>query len=448
MKINRLILIGAIVSATMLHHVPSFCEETPSAPAVFPIVAWCDFNSTDDMTSDRFRSLASGGFTHVISDFRGRDIDFYESYFKAMSETGIKAIVPVPWTDDKDTDMSFMNRMISYPEVDMLSLGLEPTMNLNGKHGPDNHNVYLRFRREWLRALDKPVNTVINCLPPTSADDVYAGRYGVDGYSNYLSTFEGFSDTKHVGCLYLPFMKIADELSSCDGELILTPGFESSLENAYNSMYDSSIWPIFLASEYRLKLETPGFYPTPTDGQLRYQTSLALAHGARGMQFFAVAPLDDDFRSFANPPMNEEGHTGNAWKVISEINGRMQSMAEIFLNRTKSAFLPMRDVLPEGKTFLDNPPAPFTSLEGGKAGFTVAIFDVGTRHFLMAVNRDYENAQTLRIKKPSSVRLVNGRGVFTRDNHITYDIKSGDFILFTWTDSDDGSQDDDSADKE
>lgn len=69
-----------------------------------------------------------------------------------------------------------------------------------------------------------------------------------------------------------------------------------------------------------------GFYPTPTEGHIRFQLLSALAYGARGLQYFTYA--------YDQAMVRPDGSTTETWEIARRVNTDILAMAPVLRGLT------------------------------------------------------------------------------------------------------------------
>lgn len=389
----------------------------------FPIVAWYQMHHEEDASKERYQKLADGGFTLVLSRFE-KDSNINNA-LNAIQGTGLKFILANSMITGIPNDIKdFIGR---YKNKDNIAL--------------------------W-DTWDEPLPRIF----PTLKEKI-AAMLSVNGNHkmHHLNLFPSYVSRDSLGCSYeeylnraikelsLPFVSydhypVHDTLDRPTNtwKTVFKEDFYynfAEVRKICNNNDSIPFWAFCMSSAH----QKPGGdtrYTAPSLGLLKLEAHAALAYGAQGLQYYRIAAVDRDNLKFSNVPIDSAGNTNFVWNRIVTVNQKIQKHASIFLgNKVKHIwhFGPDKmNKLPD-IGYIPVLPSPFTSIEGNlDDGVLVSHFTNGNRHFMMIVNKNYKQAQTVSVKRESNVRLVNSDGIFIRDNHVDFSVPAGDYILFTW----------------
>ena len=391
----------------------------------FPIVAWYQMLHEEDASKERYQKLADGGFTLVLSRFE-KDSNINNA-LNAIQGTGLKFILANSMITGIPNDIKdFIGR---YKNKDNIAL--------------------------W-DTWDEPLPRIF----PTLKEKI-AAMLSVNGNHkmHHLNLFPSYVSRDSLGCSYeeyidraihelsLPFVSydhypVYEHLDTTTNtwDVIFRDDFYQNFElvrKVCNKNDSIPFWAFCMSSAH----QKPGAefrQPSPSLGLLKLEAHAALAYGAQGLQYYRIAAVDRDSLKFTNVPIDSAGNTNFVWNHIKTVNQKIQKHASIFLgNKVYYVWhfkpIKQRDFSIGDITLTAPLPSQFTSIDGHlDEGVLASHFTNGNRHFMMIVNKNYKQAQTVSVKRESNVRLVNSDGIFIRDNHVDFSVPAGDYILFTW----------------
>lgn len=389
----------------------------------FPIVAFYELHNENDISKERFQKLAEGGFTLALSRF-GRDSTLNKA-LNAIQGTGVKLVLANGnLTRSPESAKSFVNKYKDNAHIALWYIRDEPHLD----------TLYA------LKPLVDEINTVKDSqkMNYVNLNPLYAGTetWG-PSYSAYLNAAVTELSLPFISYDHYPVHDTLDRPTNT-WKTVFKEDFYSNFEEvrkACNKNDSIPFWAFCMSSAH----QKPGGdtrYTTPSLGLLKLEAHAALAYGAQGLQYFRIAAVDRDSLKFTNVPIDSAGNTNFVWNRIVTVNQKIQKHASIFLgNKVKHIwhFGPDKmNKLPD-IGYIPVLPSPFTSIEGNlDEGVLVSHFTNGNRNFMMIVNKNYQKEQTVNVKRESKVRMVNGDGIFIRDNHADFRVPAGDYILFTW----------------
>ena len=137
-------------------------------------------------------------------------------------------------------------------------------------------------------------------------------------------------------------------------------------------------------------------YYQPTEGQLKLQVFANIAYGAKGIQYFTYTTP----RGYKTAIIDSLNHKTTLYYVIKDINKDIQGICKIFGNQLPKYIWHSDD---------KNESINIIQVESGEdkgKGFLCSVFLKGNKHYLMVVNKDYDNSQTLIIHFKNRAKRV------------------------------------------
>lgn len=386
----------------------------------FPIVAWYEFHNEQDATKARFQKLAEGGFT--LSKSRFDNLTNLKNALKAIRGTGVKLILSNSYAGTSAANAKqFVSQYKDSTQIAMWGVCDEPLPLDFSKWRPivDANDLASNNRQM----------SHVNLFP------TYVGETALGcTYTEYLRDAVAEMHLPFISYDHYPVYEFHYNESDPWNE-IFRSDFYSNFEQVRQVSRENGIpfWPFCMSSAHRNPNDTKYRYTAPSQGLLNLEAYAGLAYGAQGLQYYRISAVSWSGNQFQDVPVDANGNTNFVWEYIKKINLDIQKHASIFLgNNVINVW--HTGTIPEGTRKLTTPPYPFTSISGnGTEGLIVSYFINGSRNFLMIVNKDYKNAQTIEVQRSSSdVRRVNENGAFVRDNRVNFSLPAGGYMLFTW----------------
>ena len=386
----------------------------------FPIVAWYQFHNEQDASKARFQKLAEDGFTLSMSRFE--NTTNLTNALDAIRDTGVKLILCNSYvTSSAENAMQFVSQYKDNTHIAMWGICDEP------------HPLDFSKWRPIIDANDLASNnrqmSHVNLFPS------YVGETALGcTYTEYLRDAVAEMHLPFISYDHYPVYEFHDDETDTWIEMFRSD-FYSNFEQVRQVSRENGMpfWPFCMSSAHRDPNQPKYRYTAPTQGLLNLEAYAGLAYGAQGLQYYRISAVSWSGNVFQDVPVDENGNTNFVWEYIKKINIDIQKHASIFLgNNVINVW--HTGTIPQGTRKLTTPPYPFTSISGNRTeGLIVSYFINGTRNFLMIVNKDYKNSQTVEVQRSSSeVRRVNENGAFVRDNRVSFSVPAGGYMLFTW----------------
>lgn len=239
---------------------------------------------------------------------------------------------------------------------------------------------------------------------------VNAREIGAKNWDHYVHTY--FEKT---GISYLSYdiYPVHENLST--GEIYLMPEYFENLEiaNRLCRYYDIPFWAFVHACSCSVPSQGYG-NPVPTEEIMRLQAFGNLAYGAQGLAYYPYvtpAPWAENL-SYANGPISYEGEKTKTWYYCQNINREIQALSWVFLGSELLYAGHTNATVPKGCRRLTAAmlPEQIGNVTSDGAGVCVTTLQNGRNKFLMVVNSDVNNAQTVTIEKKSAVKRVLADG--------------------------------------
>lgn len=361
---------------------------------------------------------------------------FYPPYltdqqFKWVKEAGFNILVKSLTVSEEDTLLDLAAKNGLYLDVAVWAL-------INPQNLPGNINHFKNRPGVWgysvadepnasrfaelakalrtIESLDPKANTFINLLPEMPSDYLKAPDYRA-----YLEEF-----IRTVNPPFLSFDAYPVRMDK-NGKIFVLEGYFNNLEMISSIAKESGrpFWN-FVCSTKHL------FYPTPTEGFIRFQVFSSLAYGAQGISYYTyvVPDFDIDKGDYSDAPINRAGERTPVWYMVRNVNHELQTLADIFLGVEVKNVSFTGKKLPKGTKRLKKAPAPFRKIESGDEGLIVSHLSNGGKEYLLLVNRDVVNSQQVSVPKSRSVVRLYGDGSRKTDFSSEITLDPGGYALF------------------
>lgn len=284
---------------------------------LFPIVGWAGL-SGEMIRSDTLRDMAQAGFT-VNHNLPTRSDPDPVDMLDLAREAGMRMLLAHPayhvtagfkLTAKKRREIeSVVNRMKDHPALYSYHLVDEPrygSLKVLGKVAA------------FVRELDPYHPAYVNHFPPIggfgarSVEDFYAGVFEMLdpaflSYDHYCICVAGGEEIESSG---------GEPWFFPEAHIRIKPDFYAALDLARRLALSHGVpfWAFTNAVRH-------GYYPTPTEGHIRFQLMSALAYGALGLEYFTYA--------HAGAMVRPDGTTTETWDIARKVNRDIQVWAPL-----------------------------------------------------------------------------------------------------------------------
>ncbi|HTN08732.1 hypothetical protein [Agriterribacter sp.] len=411
---NALYKFFLAIELTILPAFYAFSQEKLKTDGVMPILAWVGVPE-EETTIERFRELKESGININFSWYS--NIEAVEKALDIAQKTGVKLLFTCP--ELKSDPEKTAKRLMKHPALSGYHLRDEP----NATEFPELGTWVKR-----IQSVDKQHYCYINLFPNYAGAEQLFGK-GVQiqpGKDIYAEHIEAFLREVPVPFISFDHYPVIDKNSV----RTLRPEWYKNLE-------------IFLAASQKSGLPFWAFalsvahtsYPIPTIGEIKLQLYSNLAYGAQALQYFTYwTPGINPNWDFHHAPIGLDGKRTSIYDYIKLINQEIQDLSGVFLGAKLISVSHTGSRIPDGTKRIDKLPAPVKVLETSDGGAIVSVLEKGDRRFLIAVNRDFQNAMKLTIVADKSVKKVLKDGTIIAASAYTNTIAvdPGDAMIYTW----------------
>ncbi len=279
----------------------------------------------------------------------------------------------------------------------------------------------------WIREFDKQNLLYGNLLNISTS----MPAIGFTSYDEYVHTFMREVGTGFISYDYYPVRQYDDTK-----EIYIEPDFYQNLEivSKLAKYYHTSFWAF--AHSVASNCGKAGVsYPTPEEDHMRVQIFGNLAYGAQGVQYFTYkCPNPYGGYTYYDAPINTNNEKTPVWYMVQRINKDIHALTWVFLGAEFLSAGHTNATTPVGCTRLTKEllPEGINSVTSDGEGVCVSQLKNGKNLFMMVLNGDIHNKQTVTISKDIAVKRVLMDGTTEADaaGTKTYELEPGRFVLY------------------
>ena len=365
-----------------------------------PVLAWHG-PPADETTLERYRELASAGFTHNYSNFPNSAA--MAAALDVALNTGIKQFVAIPELATAPAEVA--GRFKNHPALAGYYLADEPGAAAFAD---------LAERARRISAIDPHHPCYINLFPNYAP----ASALGTPTYRDYLARF-----TAEVPVPFVSF----DHYPVTDAGL--RPEWYENLELVAAAARDARkpFWAFALAVAHRP-------YPIPTIEHLRLQSFSNLAYGAQALQVFTYWTPQPGVWDFHDAPIGLNRQRTAVYDRVRQTNAEVRGLSAVFLGasvrRVGHTGTPPQGTQPYAAAH------PVKSLITTGGGALVSLLEKGSRTFLAIVSRELRQPLDLKVDFESGPSVSETRKDGSihplRDGTFAKRLEPGDIVVLGW----------------
>lgn len=344
---------------------------------------------------DTYRDLADAGFNMAYINFSS--IGDVTISLSLAERCNVKLLVACP--DFEGSDLKAYAKVKSYKSFAGIRVADEPSIkefkNIEDKLNSyrENHYSHLLF---------------VNLFPNYASKK----QLGVAEYEEYVDKYLTIVKPEFLSFDNYPILKNG-----------LREGYFENLEIISRKCKIRGIpfWGYVLSSSF-------DNYSKPTKGTMAFQAYSNLAYGAQGLSFFT-------YKRYNNPniklvmsssPVDETYNLTETYYLVKELNSELAYYAQ-YLHDSEVFFVKH---LRNGR--YDFKRHAIRSVICGEKGVLVSDIHKRNKHYVLIVNKDYENYQTITVKprlRLQSLEYSNDDNIVFGDIRNFY-VKPGEALLF------------------
>lgn len=407
----------------------------------FPILAWNSVPASFSSKSQYYQ-LRGAGFNLSLTQFS--NISEAETALEAAKNTGVKLIVR--FEELKTDTVNSVNRLKGYSSLAGWFLGDE-----GNEYNGDDYEPYFSYLRQLsdlIYEVDSTHLLYYNLFP----------TYRIAKYSKYVEDYISMVNPQFVSFDNYPIISVGNIERVVRGDF-----FENlTIIMTFTANRNKPFWAFYMATKHRsyppvsnnnsqaisnyptgCDYTNPNcVYPLPRIEDLRFEAFSALAFGAQCIQCFNYwqpENLKDDNGNcviFEDSPVDTDGIPTALFYAVQDINNEIQAVSDVFLGMRLWRIGYIGSPCPNGLgIFRDFPDSISVSNVQGK-GFLVSHFSNNNQDYLLIVNCDVNNSQTITIRLKANVNLIDRDGFineFLNDQLLNETVEAGDHLLFQFS---------------
>jgi hypothetical protein len=382
-------------------------DRADGEPGQIPIMAWLGVPPTES-TEERFRELREAGITHNFS--YGRSIEQLAAAMDVAEKVGVKMVIHVPELGKEPETV--VRRFQEHPALAGYYLADEP--------GAGSF-AGLAERVKVIRALDDQHFCYINLFPNHAPKEAL----GTDTYLEHVRRFIDQVPVQIVSFDHYPITEDPHGKRRFNG--LWYENLEIIAEESRKA--GKPFWAFALTVAHYT-------YPIPTPAEIRFQVFSNLAYGAQGIQYFTyVTPTPYGQNDFHHAPLAYGTmQRTEVYDYIKEVNRDIAGLSGVFLGSSVVAVAHTGDEIPPGTKRLTDLPAVISKLETEGEGAVVSILRRNDKHFLVIVNRDFQNKMVVTVEgEPILKRVLKDGSEVPASTYISrLPVGPGDVLVYSW----------------
>lgn len=356
----------------------------------FPIVAWYALDREHNTNKD-YQMMADAGFNLSLSFFSS-----YKDVLQGLSEcegTGVK-LISYCWELWRKTG-DFIPMVKDNANLAFYYTSDEPTQD---------------DFKELKRIIDERRNydSKHQCYVYLQPNYATLEQLKSISYEDYIESYISTIKPSMLSFDYYPFRYTG-----------FREGYYGNLNYISNVCQKNKIpfWGFVMSS-------TDSQYPVTKESYLRFQVAMNLAFGAKGIQYFTYSIPSSNYTSAI---VDSEFVKTEIYDVVKKINSEIHRYSSVWLNSKIKNIWYVGPQCPEGlKT--DYKSKKIKNITTDNKGFIISEFKSKGKYYLLVVNIDTEQAQTLNIEFKKTATLVKGEAP-ERSIAEKISVAPGDYIL-------------------
>lgn len=174
-------------------------------------------------------------------------------------------------------------------------------------------------------------------------------------------------------------------------------------------------------------------YPAANESFLRFEAFTALAYGAQGIVYWTYGQRkSNDVETYLSALVNLDGKKTPAWYAAQKVNSEIKKYNEVFYQCVVKDVRHTGSKIYKGTTKLAGSFGPFKSIKSGSAGVVVSRIENKGENYVVFVNRDVVNSQSLNLvlKNGYTVKnlTANNETIYTNQN-ISIKLEPGSYLI-------------------
>lgn len=168
----------------------------------------------------------------------------------------------------------------------------------------------------------------------------------------------------------------------------------------------------------------------PNETNMRFTAFNALAYGAQAIIWWSYSPLPSKNKDFLSYPTDINGKRTQIWYDLKKVNTEIHRLSNIFKGDTVNGVWHTGEEIPFGTQRLGIPPYPIKKIKGNRHGVLVSDISNNGQKYVMLVNHDVINAQTVEIDTDKPIHILSPDKASKRFNGGKIKIPKGGYAIF------------------
>lgn len=376
-------------------------------------------------TTKRYQEIAAAGFNFVMGGNGVTNDTYNPTALKAAGANNLRYVL-------RDSKLgSYIHNYASYsdPEAKVRTRIDELLQRYGGYQALAGLNLYdepstdlfeiLRYAGDYLQTKNSKQLPWVNLYGYTTDSNLT----GVSSYEEYLRLYlDADPNAEPSPDPVSPFLSFDHYPLVSDFPTITKRHFENwALVRKYSLQAGIPSWGFIQSVDF--KWTDNRYLPRrrPNEAELFWQVNVALAYGAKGLQYFTYwTPNDSATIEFGQALLTESGKRTPLYYYAKRVNGYLKEVGKALLPLTSESVVHANeDPLPSGATaFPENGDGYVRSVSGSKVILgSFSSTAGGTDRYLLVVNRSFSEQAITKLTLDGSVSKVSeldsSTGTFT-----------------------------------
>lgn len=175
--------------------------------------------------------------------------------------------------------------------------------------------------------------------------------------------------------------------------------------------------------------------PAATETFLRFEAFNALAYGAQGIVYWTYAQRESaPDETYFSALLNLNGEKSPAWHAAQKVNSEIKKYNDIFVNSKVIGIKHTGKIHFTETTQLKGSFGPFKKVKTGEEGVLLSHFSSMEGEFIIIINHDVKNSQTIRLFPYKNKELIplsdNKMNNLNKKSSIEISLDAGGYIIF------------------
>ena len=349
-------------------------------------------------TYENYRNIEDAGFTLAKEWYPSVSIAI--DHLKMASRTNVKLII---WCPElfKDVDNT-IKQLTEYDSFGGYDLSDEPSTKAFDSLGTLIRNIKKKDKSHYIWQNLYPIHASLEYMNANS-------------YEDYVDEYIKIVDPPFVSFDFYGITKSG-----------VHPEYYHNLELISKKCKNTHkpFWAYVLASQFK-------DYAEPTKGTLSFQVYNNLAYGAQGIEYFSYRQIVQQDLHITVSPVDTNYQKMPIYYEVRKLNSEIKYYSSYFYGNNVKEVTHLSNEIPIGTNATRHLPYGIKVRSYSGDGFVVSYFTCRKSEYLLFVNKDYKQPQSIEIESPHTLRRISyysserkrGKGV------IHFDTQPGSIVL-------------------